>query len=260
MKEVVVGIIPAAGQGTRVACLPCSKEIFPIGFRTVNTDHHVNWVPKAVGLYTMEQMIKTGARRIFVVIGKEKWDIPKYFGNGAKFGISIAYLLQEHLSGIPGALDLARPWLKDEVVLFGMPDTIIEPRDAFAQALRVHKSTKADVTLGAFPTSTPERFGMVKFAADGRLIYAEDKPFRTDLEYMWGFACWGRTFVDFMADYLQKIGESQQEIVIGDIFQAGLDAGLCMQVVPFAQGRYIDIGVPRDLMSAVSRFSSYVAE
>lgn len=254
MKEVI-GIIPAAGQGTRVAYLPCSKEVFPIGFRTVKSGHHVNWVPKAVGLYTMEQMIKTGAKRIFIVIGEGKWDIPKYFGDGSRFGVSIAYLLQEHLSGMPGALNLARPWLKNEVILFGMPDTIIEPSDAFAQALKVHEFTKADVTLGAFPTSTPERFGMVKFAADGRLIYTEDKPLQTNLEYMWGFACWERTFVNFMSDHLRKIGKPQQEIVIGDIFQAGLDAGLRLQVVPFAQGRYIDIGVPNGLMSAVSSFS-----
>ena len=33
-SEDVVGLIPASGQATRIAPLPCSKELFPIGFRT----------------------------------------------------------------------------------------------------------------------------------------------------------------------------------------------------------------------------------
>jgi glucose-1-phosphate thymidylyltransferase len=254
MSELV-GLIPAAGQGKRAAFLPCSKEIFPVGSMDVKVEDGMQRRPKPVGLYLLERMGAAGARRILMILSKEKWDIPRYFGNGSQFGVQMAYLLQENLWGMPYALNLARPWLRDETVLFGMPDTIFDPGDAFQQLLETHSRAAADLTLGLFPTTTPERFGMVAFDDEGRMLYTVDKPAQSELTYMWGIACWGPTFTDFMNMYLQTLMPPEQEVVLADVFQAALEAGLAARVLPFERGEYIDIGTPEALAYAIDRFS-----
>lgn len=254
----IIGLIPAAGRGKRVAPLPCSKELFPIGFfMDTNAKGEIQPAPKAVGSYILERMAVAGINIVFIVLGEGKWDIPSYFGDGSRFNTKIAYLFQENLWGMPYALNLIRPWLRDDsTVLFGMPDTIWTPQNAFQQLLDAHHKTLADLTLGLFPTKTPERFGMVEFNNEGQLLYVIDKPTQTNLRYMWGIGCWGLKFAEFMDETLQKLSHSHQEIVLGDIFQAALDAGLNIRVLPFENGEYIDIGTPENLVYAANRFSS----
>jgi glucose-1-phosphate thymidylyltransferase len=48
----IVGVIPAGGQATRLAHLPCSKELFPIGWHVDNND---NVKPKVVSQYLLEK-------------------------------------------------------------------------------------------------------------------------------------------------------------------------------------------------------------
>jgi len=250
----IVGVIPAAGRGKRTHFLPCSKEIFPIGFMDVMVEGQVQRRPKAVGSYLLERMVMAGADRILIVSNRDKADILRYFGGGLDWGAQIAYLVQENTWGMPYALDLTYPWLRDETVLFGMPDTIFEPFDAFKQLLAEHRRTSAAITLGLFPTDAPERFGMVAFH-EGWMLYTVDKPVQTDLTHMWGIACWEPSFSQFMHEYLGALIPPAHEIVLGDVFQAALEAGLAVQVLPFEDGEYIDIGTPEDLAYAIHRFS-----
>jgi glucose-1-phosphate thymidylyltransferase len=251
----LVGLVPAAGKGTRIATLPCNKEIFPVGFMDAETDGRAGRRPKPVGLYLLERMQAAGARRIFMIVNKEKGDLLRYFGNGSHFGLQIAYLLQEELWGMPYALNLARPWLHDELVLFGMPDTIFDPADAFRKMLAAYEGAGADLVLGLFPTAAPQRFGMVAFDAEGRMLYTVDKPAQSDLKYMWGIGCWGPAFTEFMNAYLQDVSPPGREVVLGDVFQAALEAGLNVRVLPFEDAEYVDVGTPEDLVDAVARFA-----
>ena len=73
----IVGIIPAAGKATRVSPLPCSKEIFPIGFSNMEDAQVIR--PKPVGQYLLEHFRRAGAKRAYIVLRKGKWDIPEYF-------------------------------------------------------------------------------------------------------------------------------------------------------------------------------------
>ena len=251
----LVGVVPAAGQATRMEQIPWSKEMIPVGFQEVITENGIVRRPKPVGLHVIECMVAAGSERILMIIGNNKWDIPSYFGNGADFGTDIAYLMQTELRGLPFALDLAKDWLLDATVLFGMPDTIFYPMDAFEQLLKTHQSKEADLTLGLFPTSTPDRFGMVSFDNQNRMVNTIDKPSETDLEYLWGIACWGPVFTRFLAQEVQSLQESPREAVLGDIFQAALESGLSVSVTPFSDGEYIDIGTPDDLANAIVRFA-----
>jgi glucose-1-phosphate thymidylyltransferase len=50
----VIGIIPAAAKAIRLAPLPCSKELYPIGFRAVGQGNEIR--PKVVSHYLLEKM------------------------------------------------------------------------------------------------------------------------------------------------------------------------------------------------------------
>ena len=98
----------------------------------------MKYLGKVVSQYLLENLVSAGADRIFIILGDGKSDIMRYYGDGQRFGTNITYLYQENLNGMPSAIDLARYWLKDDTVLFGMPDTIIEPRNSFEMLLDYH--------------------------------------------------------------------------------------------------------------------------
>ena len=65
VEREIVGIVPAAGRATRIAPLPCSKELYPIGFITNDDDQGVR--PKPVGQFLLEHFRRAGARRVFMI-------------------------------------------------------------------------------------------------------------------------------------------------------------------------------------------------
>jgi glucose-1-phosphate thymidylyltransferase len=250
----VIGLIPAAGRATRLPMLPCSKEIYPIGtFKKVVEDQIIQY-PKPVIAYLIERLILAGVQKTIITTSKEKSDILRLLGDGSAFNMHLAYLIQEENNGMPYALNLAHPWVNDSIILFGMPDTIFFPENAFVTLLDRFISTKADLTLGLFQTDKPAKFGMVKFDDKDNFIYTIDKPNSTNLEYMWGIACWGHNFSSFMNEYI-NIHHESKELVLGTVIQAAFDIGLRVNVLPFFDGAYYDIGTPEDLQKAIALFS-----
>lgn len=255
MAEQYIGIIPAAGQGARLSPLPGSKELFPIGFDDILIGGKSRRLPKVVSQYLVDRMKHAGVEKIFFVLSEGKWDIMQYYGDGHRYGIHIAYLCIDHFSGMPFTINQAYPWVKNTTVVFGMPDTIFTPTDVYNRLLHKHEQCKADLTLGLFKTNEPWRFGMVKTDNQDRVTLCIDKPPKSELKYMWGIACWGPLFTEFMNNKLQTPPEIvRSEIVLGDIFQMAVDANLHTHAVHFEDGEYIDIGTPHDLELAVTRF------
>lgn len=257
MSTDVVGLIPAAGRATRISPLPGSKELFPVGFRDIEVNGHVQIRPKVVSQYLLDNMFCAGARKVWMVLGRGKSDIMEYYGDGTASGGNIAYLLMDKLWGMPYTLDLAWPWINSSTVLFGMPDTIFTPHDTFRRLLDNHNKTGAAVTLGVFPTDRPEKLCVVDMDANGKVKTMVDKPKQTQLRVTWGCACWAPEFSNFMHTYLAgKIAEAKErEVVLADVFLAAIDANLPVHGVHFVDGEYIDIGTPEDLAVAVHRFS-----
>jgi len=251
----IVGLIPAAGQAKRVSPLPGSKELFPIGFREVEVDGHIEIRPKVVSQYLLDNMFSAGAERIWMVLGKNKPDIMQYYGDGTEYGGRIAYLIMDKLWGMPYTLDQAWPWINHSRVLFGMPDTIFTPANAFSTLLQDHDANGADITLGIFPTDHPEKLCPVQLDPSGRVLGMTDKPAQTELRNAWGCACWSPTFTEFMHQYLCSLGQPRREVVLADVFRAAMHAGLNVRGVFFEAGEYIDVGTPEDLLVAVHRFS-----
>lgn len=249
----LVGLVPAAGRGTRLGRLPFCKELYPLGYRAA-ADSPTGSKAIAVSQDLLERMALAGVARAFIVLGPGKSAIMDYFGDGKEVGMELAYLMQDVPRGMPFALDLARPWLSAETVVFGMPDTIVRPKASFVHLLAAHETASADVTLGVFPTAEPHRFGMVALDAHDRVVASIDKPRETQLRYMWGIACWGPAFTALMGEHLRGLADAPSEVVLSSVFQRAIDAGLHVRAVQFEDGEYVDIGSPAIVKLGLDRY------
>lgn len=250
----IIGICPAAGQAARLGHIPASKELITVGFQQEYKEGQTRYYPKPISQYLVESMIQSGAEKVFFVIGPGKYDLLNFYGNGSRFNVQIAYLFQEKLDGMPFAIDLSYSWITEKTTtLFGMPDTLIEPRNAFEELLEVFQQNDDDVTLGLFQTNKPHKFGMVE--TKGRdIIHIVDKPAKTSLKYLWGIAVWGYEFSSLMHNYLkQKLRKDLvAEVVLGDVFVHAIANGLKVRGHKFNKGFYLDIGTADGLYGAMS--------
>ncbi len=247
----LVGILPAAGRGSRLGVIPCSKEIMPLGFHPDSSYHPKHWHPVTTIELHLQAFKGAGVDQTAIIIGGSKFDIVEYLGNGYRYGLSIAYFYQEQLRGMPFAIDIPSDWFQDATVLFSMPDTLITPSSVMADLVEHHYARQSDITLGIFSTLTPQKFGMVDFDESDRIIDFVDKPTKTHLKYMWGCAAWSPRFSYFMTDYLSKIPQESPECVLSDIFLAALHDGLNIQAFISEGSQYHDIGTPQSFQSAV---------
>lgn len=247
----VIGLLPAGGQATRIAPLPMSKELYPVGFRLVDQGRSCR--PKVVCHYLLEKMRLAGIEKAYFVLRPGKWDIPAYFGDGTMLNMHLGYLIVGLPFGVPYTLNQAYPFVQTELVALGFPDLLFQPEDAFVRLLARQSSSQADVVLGLFPTNQPQKAGMVDFDSTGKVRLIIEKPLQSDLRYMWGIAVWTPAFTQFMHEYLQARSNpsSLPELPIGDVIQAAIKHGLQVEAEVFAEGTYLDIGTPEDLVRAV---------
>ncbi len=260
----VIGLVPAAGQARRLGPLPCSKEILRVC--SWSGDEEQSRRPKAACQYVLESFRMAGVTKAYVVLRAGKWDIPAYLGDGASLGVHLAYLMMRLPFGVPYTLDEAHSFLQDKIVALGFPDIIFEPNDAFVHLLNRLSTTQADVVLGLFPSHRPEKTDMVEFDEDGMVRAIVIKQAHTELRYAWIIAVWTPVFTRFMHEYLAAAietarpnpdtedGSADRELFVGNVVQAAMRSGLCVQSCLFPQGRYLDIGTPDDLAKAQRQF------
>src|SRR3970040_1574143 len=165
--EEVVGLIPAGGKAARIAPLPCSKELYPTGFRPADDGHGSR--PKVVSHYLLEKMRFAGITKAYIVLRPGKWDIPDYFGDGSMLNIDLAYLMLGASFGVPFTVDQAYPFVRHATVAFGFPDILFESDDSFVRLLERQAAGNADVTLGLFPANHPSKEDIVDFNVNGEV-------------------------------------------------------------------------------------------
>lgn len=249
----IIGLIPAAGQAMRIQPLPCSKEIFPVGFRRAGDANDSR--PKAACHCLIENMAAAGAEKAYIILRPEKWDIPSYLGNGRHLGLNLAYLITEQTSGAPFTLDQAFPFIEGALILFGFPDIIFGPEDAFLRLTGRQKESNADIVLGLYRANNPHKVDMVALDPVGRIKEIVIKPLATELKYTWIIAIWTSVFTRFMHTFLAEasaIGKKgARELYLGDVICAGIRRGLSVEGMIFEKNDYVDIGTPEDLFKAV---------
>lgn len=255
-----IGLVPAAGFGTRIAPLPCSKEIYPLGFRYSEKMGGIR--PKVACHYLLEKMAKAGANKAYMILRPEKWDIPFYLRSGKCIGLNLAYMIIDQTSGAPFTIDHAFHFVKDSLVLFGFPDIIFSPDDAFVRMLGCQENSEADIVLGLYRAHQPHKMDMIRFDDTGHISDIIIKPSLRDpdLEFTWINAVWTSTFTRYMHGYLSRVSANEaaneKELYVGDVIRAGLQEGITVETVIFDGESYVDIGTPEDLTNAVKKYAN----
>lgn len=265
LKEVVA-VLPAAGKSLRLAPLPCSKEILPVGLGLAA-------VPgprlRVVSHYLLECLHKADIRNVYVVIRQGKWDIPAYWESGGMLGMNLAYVVIDGSSGPPDTIDRAYPFVKDKIVAFGFPDIILRPNDVFVKLLNRLDCSASDVVLALFPAPDAKAMDMVDIDTARRVRGIYLKPKATRLGYAWLCAVWRPVFTEFLHQFLRRVKhgkkagvvgnrriDAQGDVPVGVVLKEAVKAKLKIEAVTFPTGRYIDIGTPQGL-SLVHRFVSH---
>jgi glucose-1-phosphate thymidylyltransferase len=229
----MIGIIPAAGAGQRIQPLGCSKELLPVGSRTVEGIER----PKAVTEYLVERMIAAGASEICMVISGEKTDIVKYFTE-RDYAAEIFYVVQQHPQGLCDALFRAELFTRHhDHVLLGLPDTIWFPENAYRMALE--KDREADVNLICFPVFDPSQFDAVVSDEHGYVQQVEVKIPHANSHWIWGAVT--TTGAAFHALKLLWESRHREDEYLGHLLNAFIDAGNIVRATHVGEV-YMDVG------------------
>jgi glucose-1-phosphate thymidylyltransferase len=269
IQQNIVGLIPAAGTAERLAPLPCSKEIYPVGSR--GSHQHEDLRTKVVSEYLLESLQLAEIDKVYIILRKGKWDIPQYLGSGRWMDMDFAYLIMDLPFGVPFSIDQAYNFVKDDIVFFGFPDIIFRPHDAFIQLLEKQYSKRTDVVLGLFPAPQPyKKAHMVKIDHGGQVGGFEIEPSQTTLKYTWIIAVWSKKFTHFLHEYVSiesallkkrntlRKDSSTKEILMTQAFDAALKEGLIIDSVTFEDGTFLDIGSPGNLQSISQNISKFL--
>jgi glucose-1-phosphate thymidylyltransferase len=246
----LIGIIPAAGQGSRLFPYNGGKELLPVGSQILEINGRQENRPKIISQYAIEAMIEAGVEHIIIVTHPTKHGLMGLHLDGSQYGTHISYIVQ-HPGSMAHSIDLAYHWVKDATVIMAMPDTIIAPSNCIKQLLDSHQKDQAVLSLGLFPAERPHKAGMIKTDTENNVIYHKDKPAETDATMMWGVTAWGPAFTKLLHKYLQQQPEGDKEIALGDVFDVCLAQGKACKAYSIAGGKYYDIGTYDDYRRAI---------
>lgn len=224
------GIIPAAGNGTRIQPLAFSKELLPVGSRL---DENGTERPRAVSEYLVERMVRAGATKICFVISPWKSDILQYYG-GVVGDVDIAYVCQAGAVGLCDAIFRAVPLIPaDEPVIVGLPDTIWFPSDALCRL------PPDRLSFLLFPVEKPELFDAVDCDDDGRVRAIQVKSVTASTNWIWGaFQMPGATLHALHRLWLER---GRQDEFMGTLVNAWLALGHEAWGVRAGES-YVDVG------------------
>ncbi|MFQ5525145.1 MAG: NDP-sugar synthase [Thermoanaerobaculia bacterium] len=253
MKRLV-GLIPAAGLGTRLG-LTGSKELAPVAASEGTGEAGGPLERRPVATTLLDAL---GAARIetaYVVLRTGKWDVPEGLGDRGDAMPRLAYIVTEPTRSIPETLNRARRFVLGAQVMLGFPDVVFSPRDAVLELLAARERLTTDVVLALFPSERPDKTDMVQLDGD-RVTGFRIKPGPCVLEYTWILATWGDAFTEFLSAFLGRTGGEPPagsvlpELQISQVLDAALEEGLTIGACPLPQGRFIDVGTPDDLARA----------
>ena len=243
----MLGIVPAAGAGTRIQPLAFSKELLPVGSRL---DEDGVERPKAVSEYLVERMVRAGADQVCFVISPEKTDIIPYYArhqDASRF----CYVVQERPVGLCDAVFRARPLVRaDDDVVVGLPDTVWFPVDGLSLL------PPGDLAFLLFPVEQPERFDAV-VTDNGSVVEVQVKSAAPATHWVWGaFRMPGRTFLDLHRLWSER---GRRDEYVGTLVNEFLRRGGRALGVPAGE-EYHDIGTLDGYRAAVASLAGRPAE
>ena len=233
------GIVLAGGTGTRLHPMTkvLSKQLLPV-------------FDKPLVYYPLTTLMLAGIRDILLISTPQH--LPLFQGllnDGSQWGISIQYATQPQPTGLPDAFVIGRQFIGRDRVALVLGDNIFFGH-GFPDDLKAAAQQQRGATIFAYHVRDPERYGVVEFDDDWRVLSIEEKPVHPKSPY----AITGLYFfdADVVNTALSLRPSPRGETEITDLIKIYLDREL-LNVRLLGRGlAWLDTGTPESMQAAAS--------